>query len=215
MNLNMKNYTYWMIIAALVVALLFSVQRCHYVSDNNVVNLNAITDSVRHYKNALGTQTASIKTLELDKNGLQDELLKKDAELAALTKEFANIHTVTKYQTITRLDTVTIAYKDSIPYLFERSGAINQSWYSFTYHSGQNGLTIANLALPNTVTVITGTKRKWFLGKETVTTDITNSNPNITVTQIKAAEYKIPVPWYKKWYVWLAAGSVGGFLINN
>ena len=59
-------------------------------------------------------------------------------------------------------------------------------------------------------TIITGSKRKWFLGKEIYTTDITNSNPHIEITQLKAAEVIIPEPWYKKWYVWFAAGLAGG-----
>ena len=28
-----------------------------------------------------------------------------------------------------------------------------------------------------------------------------------------AAEVVVIVPWYKKWYVWLAAGAVTGFVI--
>lgn len=59
----------------------------------------------------------------------------------------------------------------------------------------------------------TGTKRKWFLGKETLTTDITSDNPYLKVTEITSAEVTVPTPWYKKWYVWAAVGAAGGFFI--
>ena len=210
----MKNITYKLIIAALVVALLFAVQKCNYIAGNADANLAAITDTVTHYKNKIGTTTASIKTLQLDNKQVKDLLTKKDAELAALLSEFAKVHSVVKYKTVTQIDTIQIAYKDTVPCVFERTGAIKKQWYSFGYRSNQKGVEIDTLSFPNTSTVITGTKRKWFLGKETVTTDITNSNPYIKVTNIKAAELVLPVPWYKKWWLWLAAGVAGGLLVN-
>jgi len=210
----MKNITYKLIIAALVVALLFAVQKCNYIAGNADANLAAITDTVTHYKNKIGTTTASIKTLQLDNKQVKDLLTKKDAELAALASEFEKVRSVVKYKTVTQIDTIQIAYKDTVPCIFERTGEIKKQWYSFGYRSNQKGVEIDTLSFPNTSTVITGIKRKWFLGKETVTTDITNSNPYIKVTNIKATEVVLPVPWYKKWWLWLAAGVAGGLLVN-
>jgi len=211
----MNNKTLYITIAALVVALFFSVGRCSHEQRTGNDNAAALTDSVHYYKNRLGTTTASIATLQLDKKQAKDLLLKKDAELAALAKAFARVHAITKYEAVTRIDTVAVAYHDTVPCVFERSGEVKDKWYSFTYHSNQNGFTAANFEAPNTATVITGTKRKWFLGKETVTTDITNTNPYIKVTQIKAAEITIPAPVYKKWYVWLGVGLAGGYLLGR
>ena len=213
-SIDMKNKISYIIIAALVVALLFAVQKCNDAHDINVANMDALTDTVTHYKNKLGTTTASIKTMQLDNKQVKDLLTKKDAELAALAYEFSKVQSVVKYSTITKIDTIQIPYTDTVPCVFERTGAIKKQWYSFGYKSNQKGVEIDTLSFPNTATVITGTKRKWFLGKETVTTDITNSNPYITVTTITAAEVVFPAPWYKKWYVWLAAGIAGGFLLK-
>lgn len=203
-----------MIIAGLVLALLFSFKRCSDGNDINVANMAALTDSVTHYKNALGTQTASMATLQLSEKQAKDLLLKKDAQLAALVKEFAKIKTVVKYTTVTKYDSIPIVYHDTVPCVFERAGIVEKDWYSFAYKSTQGGVTLLNLTVPDTVTAITGIKRKWFLGKETLTTDITNANPNVTVTSIKAAEIKVPAPVYKKWWVWLAVGLAGGVLIK-
>jgi hypothetical protein len=50
------------------------------------------------------------------------------------------------------------------------------------------------------------------LGKESLITDVTNTNPHITVSKLKSLEVVVPSPWYKKWYVWLGAGLIGGMV---
>lgn len=209
----MRNYILPALCIALAVCLLLAVQRCNHVQDMNVVNMNALTDTVKHYTNKLGTQTASIKTLQLDKKQIQDLLLDKDKELKALASEFSKVHSVTKAEAEIVIKEVPIIYRDTIPFVFERIDSVKTDWYRFGYVSNQKGLQIDSLRTWTSLTAITGTKRKWFLGKETVTTDITFSNPHIKVTEIKAAELTVPVPWYKKWYLWLAAGVIGGFVI--
>ena len=209
----MSNKTLYLTIAALVVALFFAVAKCSREQRTGNNNAMALTDSVRYYKNRLGTTTASIKTLQLDNKQAKDLLFKKDAQLAALASEFAKVHNVVKYQSVTKFDTINVAYHDTVPCVFERAGAIKDKWYSFTYKSNQKGFTVDSLTIPNTATVITGTKRKWFLGREIRTTDITNTNPHIKVTGITAAEINIPVNWYKKWWLWLLAGAAGGFVL--
>ncbi len=210
----MKKYIPYIVIAALAVALFFSIERCSYNKANGATNAAALTDTVKYYTNALGTQTASIKTLQVDKAGLQSLVLDKNKELAALVKEFAKVHSVVKADTELRIDSIPVPYAVPVPCVFERSGRVTDAWYSFGYTSNQNGFKIDSLKVPNSITVITGTKRKWFLGKETVTTDVTSTNPYVKATNIKAAEIVVSVPWYKKWYVWLAAGVAGGFLMK-
>ena len=209
----MKRSLPYLIIAVLVAALFFSVSRCSLNKQRGDANATALTDTVTHFKNRLGTLTASTATLQLDNKQAKNLLLKKDAALAALAKEFAALHSVTAYKTITRIDTVQVNYKDTVPCVYERAGIIKDTWYRFTYSSNQKGFTIDSLTLPNKTTVITGFKRSWFLGRQTLMTDITNTNPYITVTGIAAAQISLPVPWYKKWYVWLAAGAAAGFVM--
>lgn len=210
----MKNYIQPITIAVLAVLLFLSVQKCSYWKGNSAVNLDALTDTVKHYKNALGTQTVSIKTLQLTEKQLKEIIIKKDDTLKALASEFAKVKSVVKYKTVTRIDTVKVEYTEMIPCEFERSGNKVHKWYSFNYFSNENGIIIDSLTIPNTTAVITGVKRKWFLGKQTITTDITNSNPYIKVTDIKSAEIDIPEAWYKKWYFWLVKGFILGVIIK-
>lgn len=211
----MKKYIPYIIIAVLAVLLFFSVERCTYNARKGNDNAAAVLDTVTYFTNKLGTKTASIATLQLDKKQLQSLVLDKDKELAALASEFSKVRTVVKAEGRMQIDSIPVPYAVPIPCDFERSGEVLDKWYSFGYNSTQNGFKIENLQVPNTITVITGTKRKWFLGKETVTTDITNSNPHIKVIDLKAAEVVVPVPFYKKWYVWLATGALGGYLLTR
>lgn len=177
------------------------------LADSNAL---ALSDSITSYNNKLGTKTATIKTLRIEKKQLESIMLQKDMELATLAKEFSTLNSVVKYKAITKVDTIIIKYPDTLPCNFEVNGSKNNDWYSFNYKSNQYGLEIDSLKTKTETTIITGSKRKWFLGKEIYTTDITNSNPHIEITQLKAAEVIIPQPWYKKWYVWFAAGLVSG-----
>jgi hypothetical protein len=202
-----------LIITVLIVALLFATGTCVNANRKTATTALALADTVSHYTNALGTQTASIRTLQTDKTQLQQLVLNKDRELATLAKSFTNLHSVTKYKTITVIDTITIHYRDSIPCVFKRQGLVKNNWYSFTYTSNQNGVRIDSLRLPNSTSVIIGTKRKWFLGKEMLTTEITHTNPYVTTPQLTSAEMLHPTPLYKKWYIWLGIGLAGGVLL--
>ena len=209
----MKKYIPYIIILLLAVLLFLSVDKCSHEYSQGISNANALTDTITHFTNRLGTQTASIAMLEFDNRQLKNVVLSKDRQLQALISEFSKVHTVVKYKTQTVLDTVFVAYKqplDSLP-VFERAGTVSDKWYGFNYRTNNNGLIISDFTMQTETTILTGTKRKWFLGKETLIADVINTNPYITVTDIKAAEVTITVPWYKKWYVWLAAGILGGF----
>lgn len=211
----MKNLIYYLIIAGLTIALLFTIQKCSGKERYASTNFEALNDTIKYYKNALGDQTASVQVLKLEKEDFKAVILKQDAELQRLAKPFAGIHNVIKYKTITTVDTIYINYADTLPCIFERSGKKRNDWYTFNYKSNQRGIQIDSLVTNTETTLITGMKRKWFLGEQTLVTDITNSNPHIKVTSLKAAEIRIPEPWYKKWYLWLAAGAVGGIIATR
>lgn len=182
-------------------------------------NTNALTDSIRYYTNRLGSQTATIRTLELDKRQFESLIIEKDKELSKLVKEFASVTSVTQAQSEITIDTVAVKFDEKIPVgdslrHFARSGTIKNKWYDVGYKITADSLVISPFSTWTKTTLITGTKRKWFLGKETLVTEITYDNPYIRVNDIKAAEVTVPRPWYQKWYVWLAAGLVGGLVIK-
>jgi len=206
---------------AIVMLLLVTVYQCEKHREYKQIadaNSTALTDSIHYYKNKIGTQTAGIKTLQLDNKQLHQAILSKDIELKKLAGEFASVKSMVKHSSTITFDTISVRFEpvgsvagDSL-HSFERKGSLESKWYSLGYKVTNDSLVIAPFKTWTETTVITGYQRKWFLGSQTLVTDITNSNPHISVKQIKAVEVIIPQPWYRKWYVWLAAGMAGGLL---
>lgn len=206
----------WQTATAVLVVLLFaSIQKCS--SNKSVANnyTSILTDTVNYYKNRLGTITATTSTLQLDNKQLQKLLINKDNDLKKLTVEFSKIKSLVKYETVTLIDSVPIVYKDTVPCVFKRLGTISEKWYTLRWQSNQRGIKIDSLHFNNTVSLINGFKRSWPLGKEILTTDITNSNPYLKTTNITSAEITIRQPWFKKWYIWFVLGSATGFLLTK
>jgi hypothetical protein len=208
----MKSHIYPGVVAALLLILFYSVDRCQGFRHAAETNLTALSDSICYYRNRLGTQTASIKIFEVEQSDLKKIILSKDEQLAALSKEFSRINTIVQYEQRITYDTITVTYKDTVPCVFDRSGNISNKWYAFKYKSTNNGFVIDSLTFDNKVTVISGFKRSWLLGRQTLVTDVTNSNPHIAVTGLKSTEVVVRSPWYKKWYVWFGAGVIGTLL---
>ncbi len=211
----------YIITGLLLFGLIYQCERSAEYKELSEANMQALTDTVTHYRNALGTQTASIKTLQLDRQQLQKVLVEKDSELKALVKGFAKVNNVTNFKSDIEFEPIAIAYDEPIQLntadstvRFMRTGTVFNKWYSLSYKLDNDSIVIHPFTTYTETTVITGLKRKWLLGRQTLTTDITNTNPYITVTQIKAAETTVPVPWYKKWYIWLGAGVIGGLLVK-
>lgn len=201
-----------MIILLLLLIILYQCEMTYRLKSSQLENTTTISDTIKYYRNSLSMQIATAKTLELENHQVRSLLLKKDKTLAIIAAEFSKIHTITKYKSKIVIDTIRIRFKDSIPCIFNTSGKKLGNSYSFNYCISQKGIEIDSLMLPTQTTVITGIKKKWFFGPQVLTTDISNSNPYIKITRIESAEIIIKQPWYKKWYVWLIAGTACGWL---
>ncbi|MXN91308.1 hypothetical protein GR160_08710 [Flavobacterium sp. Sd200] len=204
-----------LVIFILIIVLLLSVNKCNGIQKELKANAITLTDTVTYLTNALGTKTATVSALQLEKSELKKLIMSKDAEVKALAQSFSKIKAITKYSEVIKYDTITVFFKDSLPCSFNRTGNIKTKWYAFSYKASQKSFIIDSLTMPNQAIIITGFKRKWFLGNEVLTTQVTHSNPYITVTGITSVEVALPQPWYKKWYVWLAGGITGGLLISK
>lgn len=141
--------------------------------------------------------------------------MKRDKETNLLIKKFKSLHQFIKHNTITVIDSVRINYTDTVPYQFTKKGMLANKWLKLKYEASQMGIKIDSLTIPNETFIVTGTKQKWFLGPRILTTEITNKNPYIKTTNLTSAEITIQEKWYKRWYVWLAAGLVSGYLTSK
>jgi hypothetical protein len=133
-----------------------------------------------------------------------------------LTKKFAKPKTITKIVEVVRIDTVNIVYHDTITMPFERKGSIVSKDYSLDYKSTHKGISIANLAIkPDTVEIVTGMKRKWFLGRQTQTIDVTHSNPLVKTVGLQHIEIKEKKKFYETTFFKVGAGILLGATITR
>lgn len=156
-------------------------------------NIKALNSQVNTYKLKNGQLVSSAQSLELSNNELNLMLTQKDKEIVS---KFSKVETVTRIEEKIKFDTIKIVYKDTIPCNFKKRGTIVKKDYSLDYISTQKGVKIANVSMTDSITIVTGTKRKWWLGKETNTIDVSHTNELVRVTDIKHIDTKPKKKWY-------------------
>lgn len=210
----MKNNILHIIIVVLVISLTASITRCSQNANGIDSTTNALTAKVKYYKNKLGTETASKIVFETSNRNLKQLVLKKDDSLRKLTDEFAKVKSIVVVKTEIKIDSIPVPFEVPIPCDFERKGSYLTKNFNFDWEIDPNGLDFKNIRIPNETTVISGFKKKWFLGRRTMTTDVTNSNPLITTTDVKTIEVKITKPFYDTRVFNVAVGLIGGYLLK-
>lgn len=158
--------------------------------------------------NIIKNDTVKYKTVQTKKEAVQ-EMQVPDT----ITKTFTKIKTITKYVEKVKVDTIEIVYRDTVEVEFERIGSVNTKEYSFDYKSNNKGLKVSNFTLEDSVTVITGQKRKWFLGKAENTIDVYHSNKYISSENIKHVDVTPKKRFYETTLFKFAVGFGTGVLI--
>ena len=182
----MKN----IIIGILIIVLIFSMQKCtdnKSETDSVITELNA---DVSFFKNKLGTITASKTVLEVSNKNLKkimSDTLKK------LAKEFSKVKSIIEVRSKIQIDSIPVYFETQIPCVFERHGLYPDKHFNFNWKFNQEGFNLEDIQIPNEQYTITGFKRKWFLGRTTLTVDITNTNPYIKITNIESTLVKVPI----------------------
>lgn len=211
---KLKYYIKEILIVGLAIALFFSVKTCKSESHLKDSANKQLTAKTEYFKNKLGTTTATIQVLEVDKNTLKNTILKQDDSLKKLASEFAKVKSIVKWKSIYKIDTIRVNFETELPCDFKIFDRYDRKWLSFNYQFDNTGFILDDLTIQNQTTIITGFKRKWFLGKQTLITDITNTNPYFKSTEIKSTTITIPKPFYDTRVFNIGVGLVGGLLIN-
>lgn len=176
-------------------------------------NLTALSTENSSYKNKLGTQTMVAAKLLLTAEELQKTVIDKNQKIKVLSAGFHAIQYITTIKTNTKTDTIKIPFDVPAPCNFVREGAISKDWYSIGYKVDSLGVTIEPITIPNEQIIITGFKRKWFLGKTTAVTEVSNTNPLIEIQDVHSFETIVPKHWYDSKLLWLTAGFITGAII--
>jgi len=210
----MKNFPYKnTLIFTMAIALFLSVNEYRKSANLAESQTAALVDKTKHFESEIGTITASKKVLQLEKKNLKELVYSKDDTLNTLRKEFSKVKSIIQTRTITKIDTVSIPFEVHVPCEFERKGKHKEAWFEFDYNVNQNGLNFSDFNMPNEQTSITGFKRSWFWGKQTYTTDITNTNPHIKTIEVQTIEVIVPKRFYDTRLFNIGLGVIGGFLL--
>lgn len=215
---------YWrdILIVLLIALLVVTMVKCSDEAARANYNLDALTNKTAWFENRIGNETATKKTLQVTNAELRKILLKKNDTIALLAKEFSRLTNVVNFKSTAKLPAIGVKLEKPLPVRpcdsavvdFERAGNVKEKWFKFNYKITPDSLKLDNFTILNNTTVITGVKKKWFLGAPVVTTDITHTNPYIKTDNITAAEITVSQPWYKKWYLWLGLGIAGGLMVK-
>ena len=144
---------------------------------------------------------------------LDNKQMKAKIKNLELASKFSKVTVLTKFVNVTRIDSINVLYKDSIPCVFEKTGDIVDKNYSLAYKSNQLGLVISKLEIPDSLVIVTGIKRKWFLGKTTTSIDITHSNPLVKSSDLQNFELKDKKMFYETKFFNIGVGFIAGFLL--
>lgn len=209
-NINWKQLGLYVVILVLA-SMLFS--KCKN-ENSHLATIEALKSKNNSYQLKNGQLVTSTKTLITTNEKQAIEIIGKTETIKELTEKFTKVKSITKFIEKVKIDTVQIVYKDSVPCQFEKAGSIATEDYSLNYKSNQKGVDISDLALENdTVTIVTGVKRKWFWGKETITTDVTNSNKLIITSELQHVEIQPNKPFYDTTLFKIGIGILTGALI--
>ena len=215
-QINLRKFTdrlksiSFFITALILVALLF--QKCNEAESLQTA-LKASQSETKHFKNELGRVSASNEVLVFQTKKQLREAIEKDKEFKAMAAEFANVKSTVKVITLTEFDTIREHFETIAPCEFERAGEIKSDWYGLGYKLNEKGLEIAPFKTWSDINVVTGFKRNWFLGKQTYYTDVTATNPYISIPEIQQKEVDVPTKWYQTTIFKIGLGVIGGVLI--
>ena len=196
----LKNNWLLLLILLLLTCLLFVKCENEKVLNSNI---KAMGSKIDYYKLKNGQLVNSAKTVTYE----------KVPEKTELTKKFSEVKTIIKIQERLRVDTIRVAYRDSIPCDFDIKGNIVDKDYSVDYSSSNKGLSLYNLKVVDTIEIVTGVKRKWLLGKKTNTIDISHSNKLMTTDDIKHFEIVEKKKFYDTTLFKVAAGIIFGVVV--
>ncbi len=180
-NKMKREFIYILIIVVLASLFFRECSKVNSLKSESEQNTKALNDSLKYTKNKLGQEVASKLLFQGDKNTLQKIIDSKESENSQLKialRDWKKIASAVKVETETKIDTVYIPFKDSIPYEFTRTFEKVDTWYSIFGTVTHKGISIDNIFIPNTQTIISGKKKVSFLKTE-YRFEVTNSNPYI------------------------------------
>lgn len=218
MQINLTNAKLWVLrlLPYAIILILISILYTKCESEKlQIANVSALNAEAKVYKLKNGQLVTSKATLQYTNKQLKETLLSKDIVAKEMAKKFSKVKTVTKIVTETEFDTIILPYKDSIPYVFNKKGRLENKDYTIAYNSSQKGISIDFLSISDTATIVTGTKRNWVFGKQIETIDVTHSNKYINNGRVDHYKVVQDKSFFQSTFFKVGAGILLGAIITR
>lgn len=189
-----KNAIY---IGVIVVLIFVIFRQCNSATQQRQSQESAaefLNDTIAYYQNEIGQQVAEKKAIQGDADALEILLSKQidsTGQLKRLVSKYKNIAAAGNITQETRIDTVQIPYEVAVPYEFTRDFTKSNEHYSITGSSNQNGVTLTDIQIPNTLSFTIGKKRTGFFKSE-YRIEAVNSNPYVQTTGLDSYTLEVP-----------------------
>jgi hypothetical protein len=168
---------------------------------------------IANYKLKDGTQVSSSVVKQITAKEIKEVVKKATSKVKLLAKEFHEVEEISTNHQVIKIDTIRVVFIDTISKI--KIGEKSGIGYSFNYRVSPEDLSIYNLKIPDTITRISGVKRKWFLGRETHVVDVMHSNPNIIAQGSSTFELKPVKHWYTSNLFFFGVGVISaGYLLK-
>jgi len=189
---NSRFFSRIVIFALLALVCFLLVKNCERAKDVERFKTNAavLKEDLSFTKSKLGQEIAGKSALEVTLKELKKGYWIKDDSLTDITRKFKKIQSATIIETVVEIDSFKIPYKNPGNEYF------NQSWSKETPLFAISGIStnaytrIDSLTLLNTQRLVIGTEKGFF--NNTLSVQVTNSNPHIKTTELLTQSVTIP-----------------------
>lgn len=200
----------WVLGALVVTIFVVQCSTCNDYRLNLKENKNLIRDyqdSVIHFKNKEGENSAKIALLEGDKDNLLLILGHSNVRLSKLIKAGASSGTV--YSQIIKFDTITKVRVDTINNKLSFNDVTTNKWLTLKLSLTNDSLS-KSIELKDSVSVsFQRIAQKGFLKPRKSVVVVSNNNPYVKITGLQS--FNIPIKTNSKFKFWLGAGLGLGF----
>ena len=180
------------IFALLALVCFLLIKGCN--QSNNIkrfkTNAAVLKEDLSFTKSKIGQETAGKSALEVTLNELKEGSWVPDDSLIDISKGFKKVQSATIIKTKYKVDTVTIVYDSPGKEYFKREWSKITPYFAITGVSTNAYTRIDSVTLLNTQRLVIGTEKGFF--NNTLSVQVTNSNPYIKTTDILTQSITIP-----------------------
>ncbi len=169
------------------------------------------TDTVKYYKAKNGDIVSYNESLEISEKTLK--MMNDSLGKALKNIRIKEPEVIIQIEERVVIKEIEVKFVDSIPCPpFKRPFDLSHEFYSLSGSFTNTKFKLDSIKIPNTRSVVVGTKRNGFLKRNDHIVTIQNSNPFMSTKKITSYTIKEKKKWYETTSFKVGVGFVGGIL---